>query len=325
MKKLRKRHDWSYKELEDLYSQPLFNLIAHAHEILKRHHQLGDVQVCSLISIKTGGCPEDCKWCSQSSHYKTAVSAQPLMPYEQVIERAKKAVCAGATRICLGAAWRGVRDSAQFDEVLKMIKKISSMGVEVCCTLGALKEHQAQKLKEAGLFAYNHNLESSESYYKTVVTTHTYEDRLKTLGIARAAGLTTCCGGIVGMGEKVSDRLELLRALTKQNPHPESVPINLLAQIKGTPLENKKDLSFWELIRMVAVARIALPLAVLRLSAGRERLSIDQQMLCFFAGINSIHSGEKLLTIGNIPFDQDSEMFEILGLKKRAPFAKSTY
>lgn len=317
------RYDWSISELQQLYDSPLLSLISKSHLIHRQFHEIGEIQVCSLISIKTGGCPEDCKYCAQSSRYQTPVAAQPMMTYDDVLNDAKQAVARGATRVCLGAAWREVRDSKQFDDVLQMIKGIRALGVEVCCTLGMLKEHQAQKLKEAGLYAYNHNLDSSEKFYSTFVTTRTYQDRLNTLDIAEKADLSICCGGIIGMGETPIDRLELLHTLCTRNPHPESFPINQLSPIPGTPLADQPKISFWDVLRMVAVARIALPQAMIRLSAGRLDMSHEDQALCFFAGANSIFAGDKLLTVANNPIDKDEEMFKWLGLKKRQAFVKA--
>jgi biotin synthase len=315
------RYNWTLEELKELYALPLLELLSKAHLLHAQFHKSAEIQVCSLISIKTGGCPEDCKYCAQSSRYQTAVSAQPMMSYETVLNEAKKAFARGATRICLGAAWREVREGKQFDEVLRMIKGIADLGVEVCCTLGMLDETQAKRLKEAGLYAYNHNLDSSENFYKMIITTRTYQDRLDTLGIVEKADLSVCCGGILGMGEKVEDRLELLMTLGKRNPHPESVPINRLSQIPGTPLEDQPQVSIWEMVRLIAVARIVLPQAMVRLSCGRIEMSYEGQALCFFAGANSIFSGEKLLTVANTPIDRDEEMFSLLGLKKRPAFA----
>lgn len=306
---------WTIEKLQELYDKPLFALLSEAHTCHLMNHPLGEVQVCTLISIKTGGCPEDCKYCAQSSRYQTAVSAQPLMAYEEVLQKAKQAKARGATRVCLGAAWREVRDSKQFEDVLAMIKGISELGVEVCCTLGMLKEHQARRLKEAGLYAYNHNLDSSERFYQTIITTRTYQDRLKTLDIVQKANLSVCCGGIIGMGEEIKDRLELILTLSRLNP--DSVPINLLSAVPGTPLENQKRVAIWELLRMIAVTRIVLPQAMIRLSCGRIERSFEEQALCFFAGANSIHAGEKLLTLANTPLDKDEEMFQLLGLRKR--------
>ncbi len=316
------RYDWTIEELEKLYHLPFFELLSHAHLIHVQHHQVGEIQVCNLISIKTGGCPEDCKYCAQSSRYQTSVSAQPMMQYDEVLNEAKKAIARGATRICLGAAWREVRDSKQFDDVLYMVKGITALGAEVCCTLGMLKDHQAKRLKDAGLYAYNHNLDSSEKFYKTIITTRTYQDRLNTLDIVEKTGISVCCGGILGMGEDTLDRLELLLTLSQRNPHPESVPINRLTQVPGTPLENQPHISPWEMIRIIAVARIVLPKVMLRLSCGRIEMSYEEQALCFFAGANSIFMGEKLLTVANTSLDKDEKMFQLFGLKKRPAFLR---
>ncbi len=316
------RCDWTLEELQDFYEMPLLQLISKSNLLHSQFHEPSKVQVCSLISIKTGGCPEDCKYCAQSSRYQTSVSAQPMMQYEQVLNDAKKAVEQGATRICLGAAWREVRDNKQFEDVLCMIKGIADLGVEVCCTLGMLKEHQAKRLKEAGLYAYNHNLDTSEKYYKSIITTRTYQDRLNTLDIAEKANLSTCCGGILGLGETPQDRLELLLTLARRNPHPESVPINRLSPIPGTPLEDQPKITVWEMVRIIAIARIAMPKAMIRLSSGRNEMSFEEQALCFVVGANSIHAGEKLLTVANTSIDKDEQMFQLLGLKKQPAYAK---
>lgn len=311
------RHNWTLEELQELYELPLMELISKAHLMHCQFHKVGEVQVCSLISIKTGGCPEDCKYCAQSSRYQTAVSAQPMMSVDEVLNDAKVAIARGATRVCLVAAWREVRDSKQFEEVLRMTKEVADLGVEVCCCLGMLKEAQAKRLKEAGAYAYSHNLDSSEKFYKTIITTRTYQDRLDTLDIVQKAKITVCCGGILGMGEEPLDRLELLLTLCRRDPHPESVPINRLSPIPGTPLEDQPQVSIWEMVRIIAIARIVMPKAMVRLSAGRVDMSFQDQALCFFAGANSIHMGEKLLTVGNTPVDRDREMFQLLGLKSR--------
>lgn len=318
------KYDWTIEELKELYALPLFELISKSHILHTQFHKPGEIHVCSLISIKTGGCPEDCKYCSQSSRYQTNVSAQPMMQYETVLNDAKKAIARGATRICLVAAWREVRDSKQFDDVLRMTQGVADLGVEVCCCLGMLKEAQAKRLKEAGVYAYNHNLDSSEKFYKTIITTRTYQDRLDTLDVVEKAGISVCCGGILGMGEETQDRLELLLTLSRRNPHPESVPINRLTPVPGTPLGDLAVVSGWEMMRAIAVARIILPEAMIRLSCGRLGMSCEEQALCFFAGANSIHAGEKLLTLGNPTPDKDEQMFQILGLTKRAAFQKSS-
>ncbi len=309
------KRDWTIEELQELHASPLLTLVAQAHRVHQEFHEIGEIQVCSLISIKTGGCPENCKYCAQSARYKTPIAAQPLMQLEEVLELAKQAKVRGATRVCLGAAFREVRDNKQFEEILEIVSAVAALGVEVCVTLGMLKEHQAKRLKAAGLYAYNHNLDSSERFYPSFVTTRTYQDRLRTLDVVEKTGLNVCCGGIIGMGEEPLDRLQLILELSKRNPHPQSVPINQLSRIPGTPLADGPKLAFWDVLRMVAIARIAMPRAMVRLSAGRIEMSFTEQALCFFAGANSIFAGEKLLTVANTPIDKDAEMFELLGLK----------
>ena len=315
------RTDWTIEEIGALYHKPLMEVISEANAIHGLCHNRLEVQVCTLISIKTGGCPEDCKYCAQSSRYQTSISASPLMKHEEVMQIAKEAVEKGCTRICLGAAWREVRDSEQFERVLSMVEGICSMGVEVCCTLGMLKEHQAQRLKKAGLYAYNHNLDTSAKHYPKVISTRIFSDRLKTLDLVEEAGLSVCCGGILGLGEETQDRIALLHTLATRDPHPESVPVNILSPIPGTPFEGQPQVSIWEMLRFIATARVLMPKAMIRLSAGRLQMLLEQQSLCFLAGANSIFSGEKLLTVDNPGFDADSEMFELFGLKKRAPYA----
>ncbi len=315
------RHDWTLAELKELHGLPLLTLLSRSHFVHTQFHVMGDIQVCTLISVKTGGCMEDCAYCAQSSRYQTSVSPQPMMKYEDVLLAAKRAVERGATRICLGAAWREIKEGRPFEEILRMIKAIAcDLGVEVCCTLGMLKESQAQRLKAAGLYAYNHNLDSSENFYRTIITTRSYQDRLNTLEIVRKADLKMCSGGIFGMGETVADRLELLLTLSRQQPHPESVPLNRLSPIPGTPLEKQPALPVWEFIRMVALTRLVLPKAKVRLSCGRGEMSQEQQTLCFFAGANSVFMGEKLLTVANASVDQDEALFQLLGIRKCAPF-----
>lgn len=314
------RSDWSKEEISEIYHTPLLELINKAGNLHRQFHKPSEIQVCSLISIKTGGCPEDCKYCPQSARYQTSVEAQPLMQHDEVLQMAQRAIANGATRICLGAAWREVRDNKQFDQILEIIKSLTNLGVEVCVTLGMLKDHQAQKLAEAGLYAYNHNLDTSKEYYSTIITTRTYEDRLNTLAAVEKANISVCCGGIIGMGEKLEDRLGLIHTLATRSPHPESVPINRLVRVKGTPLMDRDETSIWEMIRMVAVARITMPKAMVRLSAGRLEMSFEQQALCFLAGANSIHAGEVLLTTPNPKFDTDNQMFELFGLTKRPAF-----
>jgi|SRR5579862_931759 len=315
------RSDWKKEEIRAIYDSPLLELIYRAASVHRAYYPPNQVQVCSLISIKTGGCSEDCKYCPQSARYQTNVAATPLMQEEEILSQAKKAIAGGATRVCLGAAWRSVRDSAQFDLILRAIQKITGMGVEVCCTLGMLTESQATRLKEAGLYAYNHNLDTSSEFYSSIITTRRYADRLKTLDIVEKAGISVCCGGIIGMGESIEDRVGLIHALASRNPHPESVPINLLIPVKGTPLELQKPVPIWDMIRTVATARITMPRAKVRLSAGRLERSLEEQALCFLAGANSIFSGEKLLTRPNPDFDEDERMLRLFGLTPLPAFA----
>jgi biotin synthase len=273
-----------------------------------------------LISIKTGGCPEDCAYCPQAARYNTEIDVQALMKLEEVIEAAENAKKAGASRLCMGAAWREVRNNRDFDRVLEMVKTVNAMDMEVCCTLGMLTYEQAQKLKEAGLFAYNHNVDTSEEHYESIITTRTYDDRLKTIENVRKANLTVCSGGIIGLGETVEDRIGMLHLLSTMPIHPESVPINALVPVKGTPLENQKRVSVWDMVRMIATARICMPKTVVRLSAGRLEMSVTEQALCFIAGANSIFAGDKLLTTPNPTINEDLEMFELLGLQPRKAF-----
>lgn len=314
------RSDWKKEEIRGIHDTPVLELIYQAATIHRSYHPPNQVQVCSLISIKTGGCPEDCKYCPQSSRYKTDVQATGFMQEEEILRAAKNAIANGSSRVCVGTAWRSVRDSTQFDLILKVIRKITDMGVEVCCCLGMLTESQACRLKEAGLYAYNHNLDTSREFYPSITTTRTYEDRLNTLDAVEKAGLSVCCGGIIGMGESLDDRVGLIHVLATRNPHPDSVPINLLIPIKGTPFEAHKPLSIWEMVRMVATARITMPKAMVRLSAGRLERSLEEQALCFLAGANSVFSGEKLLTRPNPDFDQDREMFRLFGLTPLSAF-----
>ncbi len=315
------RCDWTKEEIKNIYQTPLLELIYQAASIHRKYHAADQIQVCSLISIKTGGCPEDCKYCPQAARYQTNVEATALMREEEILSSAKKAIANGATRVCLGAAWRSVRDSAQFDRILEVVKQITEMSVEVCCTLGMLNESQAERLKAAGLHAYNHNLDTSKEFYSSIITSRRYEDRLNTLDAIEKAGVNVCSGGIIGMGESVEDRIGLLYMLASRNPHPESVPINLLVPVPGTPLEEKTPVPIWDLIRMIATARMIMPKAMIRLSAGRLGRSLEEQALCFLAGANSIFSGEKLLTRPNPDFDEDREMMQLFGLKIRPAFA----
>ncbi len=312
------RTDWTLDEVETCYRTPLFPLLFRAQEMHKKFHTPLEIQVCSLISVKTGGCPEDCKYCAQSSRYQTSVKPEAMLSLDQVKERAMQAKDRGVTRVCLGAAWKKVRDGAAFDSVLEMISSLSKEGLEVCCCLGNLNTSQAQKLKNAGLYAYNHNLDTSRAFYPEIITTRTYDERLDTLDIARKADLSVCCGGILGLGESQEDRISFLHTLSTMEKHPDSVPINLLLRVPGTPLADQKPLDFWEMLRSVATARILMPGSFVRLSAGRLGLNLEQQALCFLAGANSLWLGDTLLTVANPTVDQDAYMFELFGLKKKS-------
>src|SRR5581483_871822 len=312
------RTDWTLDEVETCYRTPLFPLLFRAQEMHKKFHTPLEIQVCSLISVKTGGCPEDCKYCAQSSRYQTSVKPEAMLSLDQVKERAMQAKDRGVTRVCLGAAWKKVRDGAAFDSVLEMISSLSKEGLEVCCCLGNLNTSQAQKLKNAGLYAYNHNLDTSRAFYPEIITTRTYDERLDTLDIARKADLSVCCGGILGLGESQEDRISFLHTLSTMEKHPDSVPINLLHRVPGTPLADQKPLDFWEMLRSVATARILMPGSFVRLSAGRLGLNLEQPALCFFAGANSLWLGDTLLTVANPTVDQDAYMFELFGLKKKS-------
>lgn len=314
------RNDWSLEEIHEIYNTPLLELIYKAATVHKEYNDTAEVQVCTLLSIKTGGCSEDCAYCPQAARYNTGVNVQALMKKEEVLQYAQKAKNAGSTRFCMGAAWREVRDNRDFDRVLDMVKGVNEMGMEVCCTLGMLTEEQAQKLADAGLYAYNHNLDTSSEYYNEIITTRTYDDRLQTLDNVRKAGVTVCCGGIIGLGETHADRIGMLHTLSTMPQHPESVPINALVRIAGTPLANNPKVDIWDMVRMIATARILMPATMVRLSAGRTEMSVAEQALCFMAGANSIFAGDKLLTTPNPSFDEDNAMFQLLGLKPRESF-----
>jgi biotin synthase len=314
--------DWTKEEILDVYNTPLMELIYRAAETHKQHHTIGEVQVSSLLSIKTGGCPEDCAYCPQAARYHTEVKVHKLMSVEEVTEAAYNAKNGGASRMCLGAAWREVRDNKDFDKVLDMVKTINSKGLEVCATLGMVTEEQARKLAEAGLYAYNHNLDTSEENYGNIISTRNYNDRLNTIKNVRKAGLTVCSGGIIGMGESSADRVGMLHTLSILRPQPESVPINALVAVEGTPLEEQPPVPIWDMVRMIATTRIVLPRTAVRLSAGRLSMSIEGQALCFMAGANSIFAGDKLLTTPNPEFNQDMEMFQILGLSPKKAFSE---
>jgi biotin synthase len=316
------RNNWSLEEIYEIYNTPLLELVLQAANIHKTYNDTAEVQVCTLLSIKTGGCTEDCAYCPQAARYNTGVNVHALMKKEEVLQYAQKAKDAGSTRFCMGAAWREVRDNKDFDRVIEMVKGVNEMGMEVCCTLGMLTETQAQKLAEAGLYAYNHNLDTSSEYYTEIITTRTYNDRLQTLDNVRKAGVSVCCGGIIGLGETHKDRIKMLHTLATMPEHPESVPINALVPIAGTPLENNQKVDVWDMIRMIATARILMPKSMVRLSAGRTAMSVSEQALCFLAGANSIFAGDKLLTTPNPSFEEDDAMFQLLGLKARESFKK---
>ncbi|MFD2247273.1 biotin synthase BioB [Pontibacter ruber] len=314
------RNDWSLEEIKAIYYKPVLELIVEAANVHKQHQATGEVQVCTLLSVKTGGCPEDCSYCPQAARFHTDVEVHKLLSQEQVLTAAQRAKDGGSTRFCMGAAWREVRDNRDFDKVLDMVKGVNEMGLEVCCTLGMVNEYQAEKLKEAGLYAYNHNLDTSEENYSNIITTRTYDDRLDTIENVRKAGISVCSGGIIGLGETDEDRIGMLHTLSTMVQHPESVPVNALVPVKGTPLENQPLVTVWEMVRMIATARILMPKTMVRLSAGRERMSVTDQALCFLAGANSIFTGEKLLTTPNPDFDADKAMFDLLGLTPRKSF-----
>ncbi len=313
------RHDWTTAEIREIHELPLMDLIYRAQTVHRALFKENKVQLCSLLSIKTGGCSEDCGYCPQAARYHTDVKAQPLMQVDEVLESAKQAKEAGATRFCMGAAWREVREGPHFDRILEMVKGVKGLGLEACATLGMLTESQAQRLKEAGLDAYNHNLDTSPEHYGNIISTRTYDDRLNTLKNVRQAGISVCCGGIIGLGESLDARCEMLRVLASQDPHPESVPINGLVPVAGTPLGENKPVESVEMVRMIATARILMPKSMVRLSAGRMQMSQDSQLLCMMAGANSIFFGEKLLTTGNPEYEADMALFEQAGIKPLEP------
>ncbi len=316
------KHTWTKEEILAIYNQPLMDLLFDAATTHRIHHDPNTVQVSTLLSIKTGGCPEDCGYCPQAARYHTDIEGNDLMSVRQVKAQALRAKASGSSRVCMGAAWRNVKDGEEFDQVLEMVRTINKLDMEVCCTLGMITENQAQRLAEAGLYAYNHNLDSSEEYYKEVISTRGYEDRLETIDNVRKTNVTVCSGGIIGMGEKAEDRAGMLVALATLNPQPESVPINALVAVEGTPLEDQTPVSIWDMVRMVATTRIVMPETQVRLSAGRTEMSREGQAMCFFAGANSIFAGDKLLTTPNPDVGEDMEMFKLLGLNPQKPFVK---
>jgi biotin synthase len=308
------RHDWTVAEALAIYHRPLLELLHDAQEVHRGHHAPNSVQLCTLLSVKTGGCSEDCAYCPQAARYDTEVGAEKMMDVGEVLSHAKAAADAGATRFCMGAAWREVKEGPAFDRVLDMVRGVKELGLEACCTLGMLTESQARALKDAGLDAYNHNLDTSREHYRSIVSTRTYDDRLSTLENVRRAGITVCSGGIIGMGESNDDRCEMLRTLANLDPQPESVPINALVPMAGTPLEHAPPVDPLDLVRMVACARILMPRARVRLSAGRTELSREAQILAMYAGANSIFYGDKLLTASNPAEDGDRALLRDAGL-----------
>jgi len=311
------RYEWTVSEIESIYSLPLPELIFQAQLSHRKFHQPDQIQGCVLLSVKTGGCPEDCAYCPQSARYDTGVESTPLLTVEETLAAAASARAQGATRFCMGAAWRDAPHDPRFEQILEMVRGVRSLGMEACCTLGMLTQDQANLLAEAGLTAYNHNLDSGPDFYGSIITTRTYQDRLQTLDRVRRAGVTICCGGIIGMGEDRSSRCRLLEQLATQRPHPESVPINMLVRVEGTPLANEMEIDPLELVRTIATARILMPASIVRMSAGRLSLSDEAQALCFLAGANSIFMGDKLLTTPNPEADNDHALLGKLGMQLR--------
>jgi biotin synthase len=309
------RHDWSREEVAALYRLPLPELVFRAQQLHRQHHAPDEVQMCRLLSIKTGGCPEDCAYCPQSAHYPAGVERQALLDPEEVLGAARRAKDEGATRFCMGAAWRQAPEGAEFESVLQMVRGVAALGMEVCCTLGMLTEEQAHALKQAGLTAYNHNLDTSPEFYGQIITTRVFEERLRTLAAVRQAGITVCCGGILGMGESEADRIGLLLQLANLDPHPESVPINMLVRAEGTPLAAQPELDPLVMVRAIATARLLMPRSRVRLAAGRQQMSREAVALCFLAGANSIFVGERLLTTPNPAPDEDALLLQELGMK----------
>ncbi len=319
---IKARHNWTKEEILEVYNRPLMELLYEAATVHRQYHDPNTVQVSTLLSIKTGGCPEDCGYCPQAARYHTDIEGNDLMSVHQVKAQALRAKASGSSRVCMGAAWRNVKDGPEFDQVLEMVRTINKLDMEVCCTLGMVTENQAKRLAEAGLYAYNHNLDTSEEYYKEVISTRGYEDRLQTIENVRKTNVTVCSGGIIGMGESAEDRAGMLVALSTLNPQPESVPINALVAVEGTPMEDEKPVEIWEMIRMVATTRIVMPETQVRLSAGRTEMTQEGQAMCFFAGANSIFAGDKLLTTPNPDVNQDMALFKQLGLNPQKAFVK---
>lgn len=317
--KERLRHDWTRAELLAIYNKPLLELVYEAASVHRRWHNPDEIQISTLLSVKTGGCPEDCSYCGQAARYHTDIKVHALLPTETVLNHARRAKENGSSRFCMAAAWREVRDNRDFDRIIDMVKGVNEIGLEVCCTLGMLSESQAKRLQEAGLYAYNHNLDTSEEYYDEIISTRTFGNRINTINNVRKAGITVCSGGIIGLGETTADRIAMLLTLATMETHPESIPINALARVKGTPLENSPKVDIWDMVRMIATARIAMPASIVRLSAGRVEMNETEQAWCFMAGANSIFSGERetLLVTPNPGMSEDMTMLARLGLKAK--------
>nr|WP_209023145.1 biotin synthase BioB [Sphingobacterium sp. CZ-2] len=311
------KHDWTKEELLAIYNRPLMQLVFDAATVHRQWQKPDEVQISTLLSVKTGGCPEDCSYCGQAARYHTDIKVQALLPTETVLAHAQKAKDAGSSRFCMAAAWREVRDNRDFDRIIDMVKGVNEMGLEVCCTLGMLTESQAQRLQEAGLYAYNHNLDTSEEFYDEIISTRKFDNRLETIKHVRKAGITVCSGGIIGLGETIDDRVSMLRSLANMEKHPESLPINALARVAGTPLADLPRIDIWEMVRTIATARIVMPASMVRLSAGRIEMSEVEQAWCFMAGANSIFTGERqtLLVTPNPGVSEDMQMLQNLGLK----------
>ncbi len=315
-------YNWTLDSIMEIYNKPLLDLVFQAASVHREHHDPNKIQVSTLLSVKTGGCSEDCAYCPQAARYFTDIETNDLLSVDQVRVAAERAKKLGSSRLCMGAAWRSVKDNADFDHVLDLVKTVYDLDMEVCCTLGMVSEQQAQKLADAGLYAYNHNLDSSEEFYKEIISTRGYEDRLKTLENVRKANMTICSGGIIGMGESVEDRCQMLLTLAQLNPQPESVPINALVAVEGTPLEEQESVEIWEMIRMVATTRIVMPKTTVRLSAGRTNMTKEGQVFCFMAGASSIFAGDKLLTTPNPDIFEDLALFEKIGITVQQPYEK---
>lgn len=319
------RHDWTKNEILAIYNKPLLQLVYEAATIHRAFHNPEEVQISTLLSVKTGGCPEDCSYCGQAARYHTDIKVQALLPTETVLAHATKAKNSGSSRFCMAAAWREVRNNSDFDRIIEMVKGVNEMGLEVCCTLGMLTEEQALRLQEAGLYAYNHNLDTSEEFYDDIISTRKFDNRINTINNVRKAGITVCSGGIIGLGETDKDRISMLCTLANMEKHPESVPINALARVKGTPLENNPKVPIWDMVRMIATTRIVMPTSMVRLSAGRIEMNEEEQAWCFMAGANSIFTGERetLLVTPNPGVTEDMQMLANLGLKPMVKEAKS--